>query len=151
MTMTRLGFQFAEQMAGTWTRATDAAERPIRFALQATAPDLVKYARDREVTLTGTIDADGLCVSAPAEGMMVLAPERGLIHYRIEFLGHDARKYRLHGQKELRLTNLVRTLTVLPAEICDIETGAAIGRARLEFDLRTQLLAFLGSWRPRLG
>src|SRR5262245_58866392 len=60
-----LGFEFKEEMAGTWTPPDGGAERPIRFSLRATADDLARYLRDHTVTLRGTLEAEGLAANAP--------------------------------------------------------------------------------------
>ena len=144
-----LGFEFKEEMAGTWTPPDGGAERPIRFSLRASADDLARYLRDHTVTLRGTLEADGIAASAPAEGTMLIAPlTQGIIRYELAFTGDDGHPYRLQGQKNVKLTDFANTMTTLPASILKVEAGSEVGRAVLRFNLRDDLLSFLRSWKP---
>jgi hypothetical protein len=147
-----LGFSFREKMAGTWAPPGGGPERSIEFALDARAADLLRFAHDDEVELSGTVALEGLCEGAPARGTMLLAPlTRGLIRYELTFTGDDGKPYRLEGQKNVRWTALAASLTNLSASILAADSGAEVGRAELRFDLRADLIGFLRSWRPVLG
>jgi hypothetical protein len=144
-----LGFEFKEEMSGTWTPPDGGAERSIRFSLRASADDLARYLRDHTVTLRGTLEAEGLAGHAPAEGTMMIAPlTQGVIRYELAFTGDDGHPYRLQGQKNVKLTDFANTMTTLPASILKVEAGAEVGRAVLRFNLRDDLLSFLRSWKP---
>ena len=53
------------------------------------------------------------------------------------------------GQKDIRLSELVETLTTLPAQIVDA-SGKVVAKAQVKFDVRADLLKFLASWKPLL-
>jgi hypothetical protein len=141
------GFEFRETMAGSYIR--DGAERPLRFTLRAHTGSLRHYLRDRSVTLEGHVDAEGLANHAVLAGTMILDPILGRrIRYEFGFTGDDGQPYRFVGQKDVRLADLVGSMTTLPGEIVD-ESGARFATALVRFD-RRQLPAFLGSFRPLL-
>ena len=142
------GFQFEETMAGTYTLegAADAPRR-MTFKTRVTAPDALRHLKDGMAELSGTVDMDGFADEAPLKGTIEISPLRKrLIRYEFSFVADDGRPYRFEGQKDLRLTDLIGTWTNLPASLYD-QAGKAIGQARVKFDLRSDLLPMLVSFR----
>ena len=143
------GFKFDETMSG-WYALTDAPEErnPLSFTVRAQADSLLRYLQDQRMRLEGTLEARGLADHVPIEGTMILAPlTRGIIRYEFGFTGNDGHPYRFAGQKNVSLRSLVRTLVELPAEILDAG-GSVVANSLTRFDLRSDLLQFLASWRP---
>jgi hypothetical protein len=70
-----------------------------------------------------------------------------VIRYELEFTGDDGRRYTLEGQKDIKLRDLTRSWTTLPAEIKD-ERGAVVARSETRFDVGRETLSFLSSFRP---
>jgi hypothetical protein len=141
------GFQFQETMSGSYTR--EGVERPIAFTARVRAPSLRRHLRDHTATIEGHVDAEGLAHHAVLAGTIIIDLLAGhRIRYEFGFTGDDGKPYRLAGQKDVRLAELVATMTTLPAEITD-EKGTRWASALLKFDKRT-LPDFLRSFRPIL-
>ncbi len=143
------GFRFAETMSGTWTRF-DAPELPraLEFSVEAHADSLWRHLRDGKARLAGTLHAEELAKRVPVEGVLTLRPVRGrFIRYELAFTGDDGQPYRINGQKDLQLSDPVRSLTRLPGEVCEARSGRTIGRCEVHFNLRSDLIDFLRSWR----
>jgi hypothetical protein len=145
------GFRFRESMAGTWTPEgggpEGTRERPISFALTARARSWLQHLRDHGTEVDGTLRMEGFAREAPVRGSLYINPIlEGVIRYQLEFTGDDGRPYRLKGQKDVSVVDLVGTLTTLPATVED-EHGKVVARARLKFDTR-DLPGFLSSFRP---
>ena len=66
--------------------------------------------------------------------------------YDFRFTDNDGRRCAFAGKKTVRLDDLVETMTVLPGKILG-EGGEELGEALLRFDLRSDLLRFLRSFR----
>ena len=142
------GFQFQETMSGTYT-LTGAADAPRRVALktQVTAPDAVRHLRDGMAELSGTLEMEGFADDVPLAGTIEISPLRKrLIRYEFSFVGNDGRPYRFAGQKDIRFLDLIGSLTNLPAALFD-QAGKEIGQARVKFDLLSDLLPMLVSFR----
>lgn len=141
------GFTFCETMSGTYTR--EGKERPFAFQATAAVDDIVRFSRDRKARLTGFVDADGLAANAPMEGELLLDPILGqVIGYRFDFKGADGKRYEFAGEKNVKMLNLVESMTTLPGQVKD-DAGNLVAEAKVFFNLK-DLLAFLGSFRPRL-
>jgi hypothetical protein len=139
------GFEFAETMTGTWWRegAADPTERPLSFSLRARSRSL----REGIAEVEGTLDAEGLATAAAVAGTLTIRPVRErLIRYDLAFTGDGGQSLRLVGQKDLRASRPLASLTTLPAHIVD-EDGRPVAGCRLRFQLRRQLVPFLASWR----
>jgi len=76
-------------------------------------------------------------------GMDVLLTQR--IPYDFTFTGDDGAAYRFTGEKKVRVTALLETMSRLPAALLD-EAGETVAEAELRFDLRGDLVAFLRSF-----
>lgn len=148
MTM-KCGFKFDETMSGWYALASAPEERrSLSFTVRAKAESLLRHLRDQRMQLQGTLQADGFADHVPIEGTMILAPlGRRLIRYEFGFTGNDGHPYRFVGQKDISPRSLVRTLTELPAEILDTG-GDVVASSLTRFDLRSDLVQFLASWRP---
>jgi hypothetical protein len=145
------GFSFRERMSGTyWRLDAPTEERAIAFDLDARADSIRRFAMDKTWIVRGTLDAEGLATERPAEGTLAfrLIDERRL-PYRIAFTGDDGRSYELSGQKEWSGLSPVESMTVLPASIYGAD-GEELARATLRFDVRTELVPFLKSFRLHL-
>src|SRR5262245_24397014 len=103
-------------MAGTWHPVgRPDFLRPARFDCVAEAPRAVRYLRDGEMHLSGTVRIEGLAGLAPCEGSLAaLLPVRRRLRYQLRFLGDDGRAYSLEGEKRVRYLDFVRTMTRLP-------------------------------------
>jgi hypothetical protein len=142
------GFEFAETMSGTWQPdEVGAAERPLSFTVRARAPSLRQHLRDGVAELHGTIDAEGLATGAEVTGTLTIRPMRErAIRYDLGFRGDDGKSYRLIGQKDLRASRPLASVTTLPAHIVD-DAGRPLATCQVRFRLRDQLVPFLSSWR----
>jgi hypothetical protein len=140
------GFEFAETMTGTWwpeSTGGDGGERPLSFTLRARSRSLVGGVAEVE----GTLEADGLATGAAVTGTLTIRPLRErVIRYELAFTDDGGRPLRLVGQKDLRASRPLASLTTLPAQIVG-DDGRPIAGCRLRFQLRTQLVPFLASWR----
>jgi hypothetical protein len=143
------GFRFRETMAGTWTRVGDGSpvERAISFTVTARAQSWLKHLRDHQTTLEGSLQMDGFASGRPIAGTLYINPllER-VIRYEFGFTGDDGKPYRFRGQKDVSLTDLVGSMTTLPATIADGD-GKLVANALLKFDTNG-LPGFLASFRP---
>jgi hypothetical protein len=145
-----LGFSFTQTMTGSyWLLDAPAEEGAIAFTMEATAPDVRAFARDKTWRITGTIDAERLARGRPLDGTLVfrLFDERR-IAYRFTFPADDGRRYEVSGQEEWSGLAPVTSLTLLPVSLYD-ERGDEIGRAMLRFDLRSDWARWLKSFRLR--
>jgi hypothetical protein len=148
--MPKLGFEFRETMAGTWThKGKPGEQRPITFTLRVMADDAVRHARDHHARVEGTLEMPGFADEAAVAGTMEIAPfTRKVIRYDLSFVGNDGQPYRLAGQKDIRFTDFVTTMTTLPADVLDAR-GQAVAHVHVTFDVKADLLPFLASWKPR--
>jgi hypothetical protein len=149
--MPKLGFEFRETMTGSYTlTGQPGVERPLRFSLRLQAEDALAYARDRVVRASGTLEMDGFADEVAVAGTLVLTPlVQRVIRYDLSFVGNDGLPYKLQGQKDIRFSDLLGSLTTLPAQILDA-SGKPVAKAQLTFDVRADLLKFLASWKPLL-
>jgi len=148
----KLGFEFQEVMSGTYTRSGHPSTTgAMRLNARARAQDAVKHLRDGLVTLDGTLDMEGVADDVPVSGTIEIRPvTQKVLRYDFSFTGNDGRPYRFVGQKDVRFTDLVRTMTTLPGTITDA-AGEEFARATLHFDVKADLLPFLVSWKPSLA
>ncbi len=143
------GFQFDETMTGDYALADSPYQHAaLSFSVRVHAESWLQYLRDKTATLSGTLDAPGLAEGVPIKGSIVIAPiSRRVIAYDFNFTGNDGNPYRFHGQKDIRLRGLLRTLTELPAQIHD-GVGNLVATTLVRFDLRSDLFSFVRSFRP---
>ena len=140
-------FTFRETMSGTCRfAASPDRERAITFTVTARSARLGEFLKRRVVAIEGTIDVEGVAAGRPIAGtlgMDVLLTRR--IPYDFTFTGDDGAAYRFTGEKNVRVTALLETMSRLPAALLD-EAGETVADAELCFDLRGDLLAFLRSF-----
>jgi hypothetical protein len=150
--MTRLGFEFSETMTGTYTRAGHPAEGgEVRLRAVAKATSLLRHIRDGMVGLTGTLDMEGFADDVPVTGTIEIRPlTKKIIRYDFSFLGNDGNPYRFVGQKDVRVSDFVRTMTICQGTFMTA-AGDEVARATLTFDVKGDLLPFLVSWKPAWG
>src|SRR3954464_15160437 len=114
------GFHFSETMSGTWTRDGQPEEHPIAFTITARARSWLKHLRDHDTDLEGTLRMEGFAREVPVRGILHINPLMGkIIRYDFGFLADDGRRYRFIGQKDVSLSDVVGTMTTLPASIED--------------------------------
>jgi hypothetical protein len=147
----RAGFRFQETQSGTYHLiAKPEEERPITFTANASVDNVVKYLRDMTALLEGTLDMEGFADHVPLEGTLEFNPLLGrVLRYQFTFSANDGKTYRYAGQKDLKLLDLPGSVTTLPGAVYD-ESGDEVARVLTKFDLQTDLLPFLMSWRPVL-
>jgi hypothetical protein len=147
----KAGFKFQETMSGTYHLvAKPEEERRISFTANAAVENMMKYLRDMTATLEGTLEMEGFADHVPIEGTLEINPVFGrVLRYQFTFTGNDGKSYRFSGQKDLRLLDLQGSMTTLPATVYD-DAGNEVARVLTKFNLQTDLLPFLMSWRPVL-
>ncbi|MFB4307527.1 hypothetical protein [Actinomadura sp. GTD37] len=137
---------FREVMEGTLRLAGEGGERPVRLELTACLPGVLRPWGDVEGELSGRVQVPGWA-DGPAAGRLRVAPVAARrIRYTLDFAAGDGRRLRLDGWKTVRAARPVRSMTVLPLTVTDAD-GSVVGEARLRFDVRRDLLGFLGGFR----
>jgi hypothetical protein len=142
------GFSFEEWLSGSyWRLDTPTEERAIGVRLLASADDVADFARTRTWRVEATVNAEGLAQDAEAEGVIALklVDERRVL-YRLGFRGDDGRTFELSGQKEWSGLAPFDSMTLLAASLYD-EGGEEIARTTLRFDLRSDAVRWLKSFR----
>ena len=146
-TMAPRRITFNETMSGVWRRDGSPADRPFTFHVDAASERLASFARRREVTIRGTLDAETLATSQPMEGTLGLDfLLTRTLPYDFTFTGDDGESYRFSGKKTIRLSKGLESFTKMVGEIVD-SAGERVGTAELHFDLWNDLVPFLASWR----
>ncbi|MEP7119683.1 MAG: GMC family oxidoreductase [Byssovorax sp.] len=140
-------FTFRETMSGTCRLASDPdRERTIVFTVTARSPRIGAFLAHREVAIEGTIQVEGLATDQPLTGTLgldVLFTRQ--IAYDFTFNGDDGAAYRFTGEKNVRVTAFLETMSHLPAVLLDAR-GETVADATLRFDLRGDLVSFLRSF-----
>jgi len=120
--------------------------RQLRLALVVEAPGVMHPWSDVVAVASGRLFVPGWC-DEPVHGTLRIAPMAARrIHYRIAFILPDGRRCELNGWKSLTVFRPLWSMTHLPATITD-ESGAVVAEAWLRFDLRRDLIPFLGNFR----
>lgn len=147
--MKKLGFEFRETMAGLYTlTGKPDDQRRIKFTARAVADDALRHLRDNMTRLEGTLEMEGFADDVPISGTLQIAPlTKRVIRYEFAFLGNDGEPYRFAGQKDIRFSDFVGTMTTLPAVVYD-KRGEPVARTTVKFDVRSDLVPFLLSWKP---
>lgn len=143
------GFEFRETMSGSFHLvASPDDERPMSFTIRARAGSLLSFLRRPVVEIEGEVDAEGFADHRHLRGTLGLDMFRtGTLPYTFRFTGNDGAAYSFVGKKTVSPAELARSMTVLPGDIED-ESGRPVARALLRFDLRSDLMRFLSSFRP---
>lgn len=143
------GFEFRETMAGSYHLVGTERERPIAFTIRARTASLPRFLREPAAEIEGEIDAQGFADHRLLRGTLGMdLLRKKTLAYLFRFAGNDGTPYVFDGTKHVELGALVESMTVLPGTIQD-ELGHVIARAVLRFDLRSDLVRFLRSFRPQ--
>ncbi|MCK6587702.1 MAG: hypothetical protein HUU21_18215 [Polyangiaceae bacterium] len=144
------GFEFRETMSGSFhLLSAPEDERPMSFTIRARARSMLSFLRRPEVEIDGEVDAEGFADHRRLSGTLGLDVVRtGTLPYSFRFTTNDGKPCVFEGKKTLSARELAHSMTVLPGSLLD-ETGTEIGRALLRFDLRSDLMKFLSSFRLR--
>jgi len=147
----KAGFKYEETLTGTYHLVSrPEEERPFSFTAQASVENMMKYLQDMSATLQGTLEMEGFADHVPFEGSLELNPLFGrVLRYQFTFVGNDGKTYRFAGQKDVQLFDLPGSMTTLPGAVYDA-SGNEIARVLTRFDLGSDLVPFLLSWRPVL-
>ncbi len=148
----KLGFEFQEVMSGKYTRTGQPSHTgELRMVAKARAENAVRHLRDGMVALEGTVDMEGIADDVPMSGSIEIRPlSKKIIRYDFSFTGNDGQPYRFAGQKDIRFSDLVHSMTTLKGALTDAQ-GAEIATATLRFNLKADLWPFLVSWKPAWG
>jgi len=141
-------FEFHETMAGSF-RLKSGEERAMSFTIRARSGSMLGFLHRPRVDIEGEVDAEGLADHRHMRGSLdfELLTRKKLV-YVFGFTGNDDRPYTFTGEKTLRPDGFIESLTVLPGKIRD-DSGAEVGEALLRFDLRSDLIKFIRSFRAR--
>jgi hypothetical protein len=142
------GFSFEESLSGSyWRLDAPTKERDIAFRVRASIDDMASFAKTRAWRLEGTMYVEGVAHQSDAEGIIALKllDERRVL-YRLAFRGDDGNAYELSGQKEWSGLSPVTSMTLLAGSLYD-EHGEELARATLRFDLRSDTVRWVKSFR----
>jgi hypothetical protein len=147
----KAGFKFEEKLTGTYhLLSRPEEEKAFSFTAQAAVDNVVKYLQDMSATLQGSVDMEGFADQAALDGTLELNPLFGrVLRYQFSFVANDGQTYRFAGQKDVQLLDLPGSMTTLPGAVYDA-SGNEIARVLTRFDLGSDLVPFLLSWRPVL-
>ncbi len=143
-----IGLTFRETMSGGYhlSSAPD-QDRPMHFTVRASLPSVRSVLGAPVFSIDGEVFAQGFAEHRVLHGTLKIDPLREkVIAYDFDFEGDDGERYAFRGKKTLSEGNLVVAMTVLPGGIHDAG-GAEVGRALLRFDLRSDIVKFLRSFR----
>lgn len=145
-------FEFRETMAGSFHLLVNPAdERPMSFTIQARSRSLFSFLRRPEMDIVGEIDAEGFADHRYLWGTLGLDVVRtGTLPYAFRFSANDGMPYVFQGKRTLLVRDFPLSMSVLPGSILSTD-GTEVGRALLRFDLRSDLLRFLKSFRASAG
>jgi len=152
-----LGFELAERITGTYYRLDDPlVERTLSITLRLQVIGVTRFLRERRIEGEGMIFADDLASSRGGGSSIAGTLEWKLLDqkrvtYDLAFEGDDGKRYRLRGQRDFFLHDLVGSLGVLPATLYHSPVGGEdveLARATLRFEPRLELPALLKSFRP---
>lgn len=140
------GFGFGEVLEGGWTDG-DGREREMKLELDIEFPPIPRFARKAQGNIDGTVWARGLAAHAPLHGTIQFPLwGQGRIIYEFGFCGDADEVYRFYGHKDLDVRHPLRSLEVLDGVLVN-GRGREIGRARLSFGVKEQLVPLLMSFR----
>ena len=143
-----IGLRFRETMSGAYhlSLAPD-HDMPMHFTVQASIPSLRSVLGAPVFSIEGEVHAQGFAEHRALRGTLRIDPLREkVIAYDFDFDGDDGKPYAFRGKKTLSEGNPLVAITVLPGGLHDA-SGAEVGRALLRFDLRSDIVKFLRSFR----
>ena len=126
--------------------ASPLEDRAISLTLSARVDGLRQFARDKLAVLEGEADLEGFAEKQPIHGTIGLKLDEGRVPYDFRFTRNDGEICRFHGQREFTPTAIADSLTVLPGSLYD-PNDREIGRAVLRFDVRSELMNSVKSFR----
>lgn len=143
-----IGLTFSETMSGGYHLASAPdVDRPMHFTVRASLPSLRSVLGAPLFSIDGQVFAQGFAEHKVLKGTLKIDPYREkVIAYSFDFEGDDGHRYSFRGQKTLSEGSLIVAMTVLPGGLFDA-AGAEVGRALLRFDLRSDIVKFLRSFR----
>ncbi|MEZ4301122.1 MAG: hypothetical protein R3B70_39665 [Polyangiaceae bacterium] len=143
-----IGLRFRETMSGAYHLTAEPGEdRPFWFTVGVGIESVRSILEDSLFTIEGMVHAEGLADHKRLTGTLRIDPLRSkLLVYDFVFEGNDAQKYRFQGKKTLSEGDLLHAMTVLPGAISG-PSGDEIATALLRFDLRSDIVRFLRSFR----
>lgn len=143
-----IGLSFRETMSGAYHLSTAPdVDHPMHFTVVARLPRLRSFLTNAVFSIDGEVSAQGFADHKVLHGTLCLDLFRGkILVYQFGFEGNDGQPYTFTGRKTLSEGNIVQAMTVLPGSINDA-AGHTVGRALLRFDLRSDLVKFLRSYR----
>jgi nucleoside-diphosphate-sugar epimerase len=140
------GFGFGEVLEGHWTDASG-REREMKLDLDIEFPPIPRFARRAQGNLDGTVWVRGLAAHVPLHGTIQFPLwGQGRIVYEFGFVGDADEVYRFYGHKDLIPMHPLRSLEVLEGALVN-GRGREVGRARLSFSMKEQLVPLLMSLR----
>lgn len=142
------GFTFAETMSGSYF-LDEAPQRDLAmsFTVKVEVHSLSRFVRDRMATIEGEVVLEGRADHRALRGTLEMdLPLGRKLRYEFDFVDDAGRKCRFAGQKDVEFTRLMHTMTTLPGEL--FADGKRFATATVRFDARSDLGAFLGSFRP---
>jgi hypothetical protein len=141
-------FEFRETMFGSF-EPTDRPheQRAMSFTIRARSRGFVAFLRERVVDIEGEVDVEGFADHRYMKGTLGLDVIRtGTLPYAFEFTDNAGAVHVFQGKKTLSAAELAQSMTVLPGVVRDA-AGNEVGRALLRFDVRSDLVRFLRSFR----
>lgn len=143
-----MGIRFRETMSGGYHLTSAPGEdRPMYFTIEAKAPSFRALLKSPILAIEGAVFAAGLADHKPMKGTLTIDPIRAkVLVYMFDFEDNTGRRVAFQGKKDLAEGDLLHAMTVLPGGLYD-PAGQEIGRALLRFDLRSDIIKFLRSFR----
>lgn len=143
-----LGFAFGETLRGNYYLLDDPTnERAMNFTIRAVAKGVVAFAHDPVAHIEGRLSLEGFADDVSLEGNLAFRLRRQRrLTYDFTFFGNDRKPYRFRGQKDFTPLGIIESFTTLSGSLYD-EGRSEIGRATLRFDLRSEFVKLLGSFR----
>jgi len=142
-----LGYTFRETMRGHFRLNGETRPRALSFTIVARTRSVGLFGARSICDIEGAVEAEGLTPGAVAKGTLEIDPLLGRrLVYTFSFEADDGRTYRFEGQKSVSFLRLAHSMTTLPAKLYDAR-GDAVGEALVRFDLRSDFLRWLRTWR----
>jgi len=150
-----LGFELEESFSGSYYRLDEPLrDHGMHISLRLGVNGLRRFLRERKMEAAGTVFAEDLAARSvggvPLQGTLTMKLfDEKRIPYDLTFEGDDGQVYRVRGQRDFFMHDVMDSLTILPLSIYDA-AGVEQGRAVLRFDPKTELPAMMKSFRPHL-